>query len=140
VEKAHFVRISRLDAPCVVIPEKLEHLMVWLLAEKLLRINPDAGDNELVSVLNSDSIKPLARRILSITSDDPRWELQGENRYEFLALAGFTFALRGVQSASGTPAYNDLRERMGLPIFLPPADTGGLLQEEPTALEMLLRS
>ncbi len=119
MDKDYFVRISRLDAPCVVIPEKLEHLLVWLLAEKLLRTNPDAGDLELASVLGSESIKPLARRILYITSGNPRWDLEGESRYEFLALAGFTFALRGARSERGPPAYNDLRERMGLPLVHP---------------------
>jgi len=117
MDRRFFHRIMSIEAPNLVVPEKLEHLMVWLLAEKLLRTNPNAGDLELASILSSEDMRPLSARILEQTASDPRWLLGGVNGFETFALAGYSFALKGGFSARGTPAYNDLRRRMGLPPF-----------------------
>lgn len=123
-----FFRIMNTGSPNIVVPGSLADLMAWLLAEKLIRLNPNAGDLEVASVLATEDLHPLAARVIEETSADARWQVAGSNWFADMARTGFAAALKG--GASGydisLEAYNHLRGRMGLPPWrqLPGAETG----------------
>jgi hypothetical protein len=127
MDKSYFARISSLDTPLIVIPDTLERLVAWLIAEKLMRLDPGAGDAELVAGVESADPPSVARRIAFDVEPDPKWQIKGQCLYEFFVLAGFTLSLKGSSSSYGTPAYNDLRRRIGLPLVRP---CGGPAAEE----------
>jgi len=122
LEERFLNRIMSMDVPVLVVPEKLEHLILWLLAEKLIRTCPSVRDIELASILNCEDMHLLSEMIMEQTEREGRWLQGGENGYESFALAGYASALSGARSSPGTTAYNDLRRRMGLPAYEPPPD------------------
>jgi hypothetical protein len=116
MEKQYFERLCFADCSRLVIPERLSHLLAWLLGEKLLRMNPNAGDRELAEVLESENLEATSLRILAETAGIKRWHIKDEDFYEIFAMARFASSVRGIApSHHGIPAYNDLRKRMGLP-------------------------
>lgn len=118
-------RIMNTGSPNIVVPGNLAELMAWLLAEKLVNINPNAGDLEIAAVLATEDLQPLAGRIMEETSRDARWQVAGRNWFSEMARSGFAGVLKGGEIPEKClEAYNQLRERMGLPPWTQQAGTG----------------
>lgn len=126
MDREVFFRIMNTNSPNIVVPGNLVELMAWLLAEKLISSNPNAGDLEVAAVLATENLQPLAGRIMEESAGDERWLEAGRNRFSDLARSGFAGVLRGGDVPDRSlEAYNHLRERMGLPPWRRQAVTGG---------------
>ena len=75
MDKQYFARICILDTPRIVIPESLENLVYWLLAEKKLRLDP--GD---VLLLHTDGVVQAWHRESVRGHRSPEADMFGQKR------------------------------------------------------------